>query len=63
LEIAWCWRIASGLVVVNVNPQYTARELQHQLTDAGAAAICLSQRALAKLAMAGTARNFVFEAI
>ena len=28
-----------GLVVVNVNPLYTARELQHQLTDSGAAAI------------------------
>ena len=28
-----------GLVVVNVNPLYTARELQHQLADSGAAAI------------------------
>ena len=28
-----------GLVVVNVNPLYTARELEHQLTDSGAQAI------------------------
>jgi long-chain acyl-CoA synthetase len=28
-----------GCVVVNVNPQYTARELQHQLVDSGAVAI------------------------
>lgn len=28
-----------GMVVVNVNPLYTARELQHQLTDSGAVAI------------------------
>ncbi|OGQ98942.1 MAG: long-chain-fatty-acid--CoA ligase [Deltaproteobacteria bacterium RIFOXYD12_FULL_55_16] len=28
-----------GLVVVNVNPLYTARELQHQLIDSGATAI------------------------
>lgn len=29
----------AGCVVVNVNPQYTARELQHQLADSGATAI------------------------
>jgi long-chain acyl-CoA synthetase len=29
----------AGCVVVNVNPLYTARELQHQLADAGATAI------------------------
>lgn len=29
----------AGCVVVNVNPQYTPRELQHQLADAGARAI------------------------
>jgi len=27
--------LRAGMVVVNVNPQYTARELQHQLSDAG----------------------------
>lgn len=31
--------LRAGCVVVNVNPQYTARELQHQLADSGAAAL------------------------
>ena len=31
--------LRAGLVVVNVNPLYTARELQHQLNDSGAIAI------------------------
>ncbi|WP_394757528.1 AMP-binding protein [Rhodoferax sp.] len=31
--------LRAGLVVVNVNPQYTAPELEHQLKDAGAVAI------------------------
>jgi long-chain acyl-CoA synthetase len=31
--------LRAGLVVVNVNPLYTARELQHQLADSGAAAV------------------------
>jgi len=31
--------IRAGYVVVNVNPLYTPRELQHQLTDSGAEAI------------------------
>ncbi len=31
--------LRAGLVVVNVNPLYTARELQHQLNDSGAAAL------------------------
>jgi long-chain acyl-CoA synthetase len=31
--------LRAGLVVVNVNPQYTASELEHQLKDSGAAAI------------------------
>lgn len=30
-----------GAVVVNINPTYTSRELQHQLTDAGAETIIL----------------------
>ena len=38
------WR--AGLVVVNVNPQYTAHELEHQLSDSGAKVlVVLSQRA------------------
>lgn len=31
--------LRAGMVVVNVNPLYTARELEHQLCDSGAAAI------------------------
>jgi long-chain acyl-CoA synthetase len=31
--------LRAGMVVVNVNPQYTPRELEHQLKDAGATAI------------------------
>jgi len=31
--------LRAGLVVVNVNPQYTVTELEHQLTDSGAVAI------------------------
>jgi len=31
--------LRAGLVVVNVNPQYTVTELEHQLRDSGAAAI------------------------
>lgn len=31
--------LRAGLVVVNVNPQYTPTELEHQLRDSGAAAI------------------------
>ena len=31
--------LRAGLIVVNTNPMYTARELKHQLTDSGASAI------------------------
>jgi long-chain acyl-CoA synthetase len=31
--------LRAGMAVVNVNPLYTARELEHQLTDSGAAGI------------------------
>lgn len=31
--------LRAGCTVVNVNPQYTARELQHQLADSGSAAV------------------------
>ena len=31
--------LRAGLVVVNVNPLYTPRELEHQLQDSGATAI------------------------
>ena len=33
--------LRAGLIVVNVNPLYTARELQHQLKDSGAKAIVI----------------------
>ncbi len=33
--------LRAGLVVVNVNPLYTARELEHQLMDSGATAIII----------------------
>jgi long-chain acyl-CoA synthetase len=37
--IAMFGALRAGLTVVNTNPLYTARELEHQLTDSGAAAI------------------------
>ena len=37
--IALFGALRAGLVVVNTNPMYTARELKHQLTDAGAQVI------------------------
>ncbi|MEX2125898.1 MAG: AMP-binding protein [Woeseia sp.] len=37
--VALCGIFRAGLVVVNVNPLYTARELKHQLTDSGARCI------------------------
>jgi long-chain acyl-CoA synthetase len=33
--------LRAGLIVVNVNPLYTARELEHQLVDSGAQAIVI----------------------
>jgi len=37
--IALFGALRAGLTVVNVNPLYTARELQHQLEDSGATTI------------------------
>ena len=39
--VALCGAFRAGLVVVNVNPLYTARELRHQLADSGARAIVI----------------------
>ena len=39
--IAMCGAFRAGLVVVNVNPLYTARELKHQLSDSGAKCIVI----------------------
>ncbi len=41
--------LRAGLVVVNVNPLYTPRELEHQLKDAGAKAIILMDNFAATL--------------
>jgi len=37
--VALCGVFRAGLVVVNVNPMYTERELEHQLKDSGAKCI------------------------
>ncbi|MFK7872589.1 MAG: AMP-binding protein [Oligoflexales bacterium] len=39
--IAFYGAIRAGLIVVNVNPLYTARELEHQLKDSGAITIVI----------------------
>ncbi|MGC1440391.1 MAG: AMP-binding protein, partial [Burkholderiaceae bacterium] len=41
--------LRAGLVVVNVNPLYTPRELEHQLTDSGAKAIFILENFAATL--------------
>jgi long-chain acyl-CoA synthetase len=42
--------LRAGMTVVNTNPMYTARELKHQLNDAGAAAIVVLDNFAATLA-------------
>jgi long-chain acyl-CoA synthetase len=42
--------LRAGLTVVNVNPLYTERELEHQLNDSGATAILVLQNVAATLA-------------
>ena len=42
--------LRAGLVVVNVNPLYTPRELEHQLKDSGARAIIVMENFAATLA-------------
>ena len=39
--VAMCGIFRAGLVVVNVNPLYTARELRHQLKDSGSKCIII----------------------
>ena len=41
--------LRAGMVAVNVNPLYTARELEHQLSDAGARAIVILENFAATL--------------
>ncbi len=39
--VAMCGILRAGLIAVNVNPLYTARELKHQLKDSGSKAIVI----------------------
>jgi len=41
--------LRAGLIIVNVNPLYTARELEHQLKDSGAKAIIIIENFAATL--------------
>ena len=47
--VAFFGALRAGLVVVNVNPLYTPRELEHQLKDAGATAIVILENFAHKL--------------
>jgi long-chain acyl-CoA synthetase len=47
--IALCGALRAGLTVVNTNPLYTARELEHQLVDSGAKAIVILENFAHKL--------------
>ena len=53
--------LRAGMTVVNVNPLYTASELEHQLADSGATAIVVLENFAGTLekALAGTAVRFV----
>ena len=41
--------LMTGASVVNINPQYTSRELDHQLQDSGAVAIIVLRHLLPNL--------------
>jgi long-chain acyl-CoA synthetase len=51
--IALFGTLRAGMVVVNTNPLYTARELEHQLTDSGAKAIVILENFAHVLAEVG----------
>jgi long-chain acyl-CoA synthetase len=53
--------IRAGLIVVNTNPLYTAREMEHQFTDSGAKAlVCLANMAhLAQTVLPKTQLKYV----
>jgi long-chain acyl-CoA synthetase len=53
--------LRAGLIAVNVNPLYTARELEHQLKDSGAEAVIVLENFASTLqkAIAGTAVRHV----
>ena len=48
----------AGYILVNVNPLYTARELEHQLKDSGAKAIVVLENFAATLALAPESFNW-----
>ena len=54
--------IRAGLIVVNTNPLYTAREMEHQFNDSGAKAlVCLANMAhLAEKVVPQTSVKYVF---
>jgi long-chain acyl-CoA synthetase len=54
IAVAAVWQ--AGLIAVNVNPLYTARELEHQLKDSGAEAVIVLENFASTLqaAIAGT---------
>jgi len=47
--VAMCGILRAGYVCVNVNPLYTARELEHQLRDSGATVIIILENFAATL--------------
>jgi len=47
--VAFLGALRAGLTVVNVNPLYTPRELEHQLSDAGATTIVIMENFAHKL--------------
>ena len=47
--VAMLGALMAGATVVNVNPQYTTRELRHQLSDCGATTIVILRHLLPKL--------------
>lgn len=62
--IAACAVMRAGLVLVNINPLYTARELEHQLKDSGAKALVVLENfaALVQQVMPLTALEHVIVA-
>lgn len=47
--IALLGAVRAGLIIVNTNPLYTAREMHHQFTDAGVKAIVIAENFASKL--------------
>lgn len=47
--VAFIGALKAGLVVVNTNPLYTSREMEHQFTDAGVSAIVILENFAANL--------------